>query len=318
MATAVLAALLLAGCGNGVQATDARRASDAPLTAYASEAEPSAEPSGDYVGVAGDLAKSVPAVAAACPALRAKRLPENPPADQIFFCTMATRPVAGDGEWMFAQVRRVTGGVEKLFAAYAHRDARLGQGACKADLPDPRVVWLHTEPIRMVHAPRDKCGKPTDVAREAFDSLTTEIVADVRMRQVQSQQSIDTGCSQQWKDMLSELARDSTAAPSGAPSPMPAGPAKVCRYTVQVDAQGSRVGELVSAQQLDAERVQAINTALAAARPDATCRRDEHHSFAVVTISTGGDELYAALDGCAVQQGNKWWRAGDDLRDLLR
>ncbi|MEO7631653.1 MAG: hypothetical protein ABIS44_09955 [Mycobacteriales bacterium] len=266
----------------------------------------------DYIGAA-EQVQSVPAIAAACPAARAARLPKDPPADRVHLCTIELRRVAGDGEWMFAQVRRVTAGADQLFTAYAGADEKHGDGACISILKDPRMIWLHTSPITMVRAPRDQCGFPRPDAEAAYEALTTELVSETRVRQIQSQVAIDSGCSQSWKDILSIEALAAKAAPAGAPSPLPPGATRLCRYAVRLDDTGDRVGELTSGERLTADRVRAINAALVAATPDTSCRRDGHQAFVVME-----SETYVALDGCAVQQGNQWWRATDELRALLK
>jgi hypothetical protein len=42
-----------------------------------------------------------------------------------------------------------------------------------------------------------------------------------------------------------------------------------------------------------------------------------HKEFALVWSPPNGGSTLVALDGCAVQQDGGWWRATDQLRELL-
>ncbi len=276
--------------------------------------------------VGGDVVPtpSTSAAAAACPGGSFRHLPAHPAGvAAAFVCTNDVRRVPGDGEWSVTIVSRATAGVDRLLRVYAAPDKPIpADVACTADLPDPRVVWLHlaSGAVVAVRAPRDACGKPTAEAVAAFDALALDVVREDRVVQVSSQLALDSGCAQQWKDMLRvEASMDAAPPATGSrPTPMPAGPARACVYEVDPASLGEVPdGDLVGARTLDARQVQAWDDALAAAHPDAACARDDHHRFAVIMPVVGGDETYVALDGCAVQQGSAWWRAGDGVRSAV-
>jgi hypothetical protein len=82
-----------------------------------------------------------------------------------------------------------------LIRAYEVPDASPTSAACTSDLPDPRVVWLHTGRSTVAaRAPRDACGKPTLEAQQAYGALKAQEVSSVKERQVTSQLSIDSTC----------------------------------------------------------------------------------------------------------------------------
>lgn len=129
---------------------------------------------------------------------------------------------------------------------------------------------------------------------------------------MQSQLSVDTGCSDSYKDVLAIEAGETprTASPPH-PRPVAAG-ALACTYDVASDLPE---GRLRSGRQLTDDEVARLDRGLATATVDATCTRTGHTAFAVV--STSGSGVVVALDGCAVQQDSRSWRVGDDVRRLL-
>jgi hypothetical protein len=240
-------------------------------------------------------------------------LPADAEPTSAHVCTTEIAPVAGDGEWLFTVTRRVTDGLPRLLEAYRTFDADRTDGPCTMELPDPRVVWLQigeaTVPVR---APYDECAKPIPAAVQAYDALVTVAESRQPVRQVKSQQAVDTGCEQDWKDMLAIEADASRPAPTTAPTPL-TGAVRVCTYDV-VEA---GVGRLTAGQTLTSDELAEVNAALAQASPDSSCRRDGHHRFALLLPTDNGEPTYVALDGCAVAQGLAWWRATDALRAAL-
>jgi hypothetical protein len=227
--------------------------------------------------------------------------------------------VPSDGVWTFQVVRRVTGGLDPLLAAYAVPDAGPAAPgtACSAVAWASLAVFLHNASgVRAVRAPQDDCGGPTSAARTAYESVTTTVVWEKKTRQIQSQQSVDSSCPDQFKDMLAidEQFQSSGRSPA-APRPV-AAPALECTYRVVVDAQGDRVGHLQSHRTLTADQLAAVNGALSHLRADPTCSRHEQTRFAVLGM-TREPTTYVAVDGCAVAQDSGWWRAGDNLRATL-
>lgn len=301
----VLLMLVVVGCGNSPTAV-VRNAPQLP------SGSPTSSPLPVPVSVSAD---------AACP----KQDPTHLQANQVnvtdaFVCREVDRKVPGDGVWLFQVVRRVTSGLNPLLAAYNAPDAGpAGPGvACTAELPDPLVVYLHSDTgVRAVRAPWTECRKPTTEAASAYLASRTTVVWEKKDRQTQTQMSIDSACSDAYKDTL---ALDETYNPNrtndaALPTAL-SGPVSVCTYRVQPDAQGDRIGHLDGHRSLTAEQILAINSAITHVRVDPRCSRHQQTRFAL--LSTGrGDPTVVALDGCAISQSNRWWRADADLRSAL-
>ncbi len=289
----LVTAAMVAGCGTPVAA--------------GTQPNPSVQASPTYTSVS---------AAIACPPV----VPVHWAADDgassgAYVCRTEVRDVPGDGSWQFQVVTGVTGGLDTLLHVYATPDAALGSGACTMELPDPLVVWLRGAETVAVRAPRDDCGKPTGEARAAYQGLTTVVLSTTRLTQVTSQLATDSGCSDSYKDMLS-IEESSGGPPQTAAQPQPVtSGTRVCFYRVAPDEQGDRVGHLTSTELLTQEQTDAINAALRVAVVDRTCGRHTHTHFAL--LSTAGGGTLVALDGCAVQQDQGWWRAGDPLRTAL-
>lgn len=178
------------------------------------------------------------------------------------------------------------------------------------------MVWLHGDDVVPVRAPRSRCGEPVDAARAAYDALFLQDVSVVRLRQVDSQLAVDSGCPERYKDTLAISEGDGGArATTARPRPL-AALTRECTYRVELDADGLRVGRLTAARTLTALQLARVNAALARVGPGGTCSRHGQTRFALLS-PPGGPGAVVALDGCAVQEDEGWWRAGDDLRALL-
>lgn len=293
---AAAAALLVSGCAGAASVAE---------PASAAHPQPAAQPES-----AVDLPAS--AVPTPCPTQDATHLPDGAAPASAYLCSSEIAAVAGDGEWMFAVTRRVTEGLPRLLKAYRTPDADRTDGPCLMDLPDPRVVWfqLGETPVP-VRAPYDGCAKPIPEATAAYDALVTVVEERRPVAQVRSQLAVDTGCAQEWKDVLAIEAADSHPVPTVAPTSL-SGTVRACGY----DVVGDWVGRLSAGRILSPDELKSVNAALAQARPDADCRRDGHRRF-VVLLPVDGEPTYVALDGCAVAQGSAWWRADDALRRAL-
>lgn len=239
-----------------------------------------------------------------------------------YICEQAARQVPGDGMWMFEDVKHVTDGLDQLISTYSMPDQTASPGsnfACSTVTYRGGIVWLHGTQTVAVRSPTDACGAPLPPAANAYAALITTIVSSQKLRQVQTQQSANTGCSDQYKDVLiyNGLAGDPSKT-EGGPQPIPdAGSFKACFYKTSQDAQGDPIGQLYGSKTLTSAERSAFNSALVAAFPDPTCKLADHTTFAVVTPSTPQGPTYLALDGCAVQQNEGVWRGSDALRAIL-
>lgn len=253
-----------------------------------------------------------------CPSDRAAHLGDSVEADEveIIICATEIRPVVGDGSWRYAVVHRVTGGVDELLAAYAQPDDDTELDICTSNYVDPGHVWLH-EPdgqVATVRAPTDRCH-PLDRAREAFRRLTTVLVAEERLDQTSTQLSDDTGCPDDWLDVLVDPADDHSADQPANPWQLHDGHMLACTY--QLTSHTDR-GQLIAARRLDRVTRADVNRELIQATIDESCAADTHSTFVVLAASSGFvQHTYVALDGCAVQQNLARWRSTEALRALL-
>lgn len=298
-AAAVLLVGALAGCAGGTAGVPLRT-----------------EPSGTVSP--STMTSTVTTVDDACPEQEAEHVPPALEVTDAYLCGTDVRAVPGDGQWQFRTVRRVTGDLSALIKAYEVADAGVTNGACTSDLPSPRVVWLHTRSATVAaRAPRDRCGKPTREARQAYDALPTQEVRSVEERQVASQLSVDSRCSDAYKDMIAIEDEDGAPKQTQAlPTPIGVG-ARLCSYEVRPDESGMRVGHLRAARVLSREQLDAFNAELRRAELDPTCSRQRHQHFALVVREASGLSTLVATDGCAVQQDGGWWRATPQLRALV-
>lgn len=249
----------------------------------------------------------------ACPDGEPVHLPaETGTIEAAYVCRSDYRPVPGDGEWSFDVVRGITDRLDELVQVYATADAPRS-GVCTTELPDPLVVYLHGARTLAVRAPLNACGKPTQAARAAYEALVTTVVSETKANRGRSQVSIDTGCSDDYKDMLAlEEPIESSAPPAATPEPLD-GNARACIYTVRGTED---VGHLSSTRTFTAGQLAELNEALAGSRADSSCSRHGHTRFTLIPGGQGMTTL-VALDGCAVQQDTGWWRATDRLRQLI-
>jgi hypothetical protein len=258
---------------------------------------------------------AVSTVADACPSLEPTHLDGD--GGQAYICSTDFRDVAGDGQWEYSVVQHVTGGLQALLDVYATKDAKIpADTACTAELPAPLVLWLHGSDVTAVRAPRDACNKPTLEARAAYDALQLTEVSSTKLRRITSQQSIDLGCSDQYKDMLTVYAQDRSQKSSKPHAEPIAVGSRTCVYDVKPGQGNTPVGELRTGHALTAAEVSSINAQLPEAAVDPSCTRIGHSSFALVA-GPRSSELLVALHGCAVQQGGDYWRASEKLRTLL-
>jgi hypothetical protein len=158
---------------------------------------------------------------------------------------------------------------------------------------------------------------PTAAAYKAYAGLLTEVVSERKLQHVQSELSIDSKCPESYKDVLALEEQDSRVQENSRALPNPvSGRASVCTYVVEVDKDGDRIGQLKSHHELDAAHLRALNVGLTKVTVDGTCSRHDQTGFALVD-SGRPDPLLIALNGCAVQEGHDWWRAGDDVRGAV-
>ena len=272
-------------------------------------------------------------IATACPGWSADPLrsvpvvrlpPDLGPVTDAFICSTTRKIVPDDGEWLFQEARRITGGLEELLHVYAMPDARptptddtsTVEQICLFSISITPPIWLHGAAVLAVRPPLGRCGNPIRGVNAALRRLTTQVVVSEPVRQVSSQLSIDSGCSDQGKNVMSIDAELGEPPSSESPQPLPIEPHLVCTYQVIESGDDWR---LIAADRIGPAQLEPINSALAESVPEASCRRGIESRYAVMYPAERDGEFatYVAVDGCAVQQDNRWWRASDQLRALL-
>lgn len=253
-----------------------------------------------------------------CPSDHAVHLGDGVEPDEVevIICSTEIRPVDGEGSWRYAVVRRATGGVEELLAAYVQPDDDTEVDVCTANFVDPGHVWVqHLDgQVVTVRAPKDRCH-PLDQATEAFHGLTSVVIAEERLDQTSTQLADNTGCPDDWLDVLADPVDDHSVGQPAAPWRLNDGRMLACSYELTSD---TTHGHLVAGRWLDRATRAAVNRELTRATVDESCVADAHSTFAVLAASSGFVEhTYIALDGCAVQQNMARWRGTDTLRALL-
>ena len=220
------------------------------------------------------------------------------PADAVLVsvkrCVSETRPVRGDGEWLVAIHQEATSHLDALADALRLPTVQppLFGGACPAIAYAPIVLQATDTAGRTIYPyiPLDACGVPLLAVTDAIDALPWTDVSTTKIRRVQSDLAVTSGCSDQWKPMIG-LTADDNGTRVTALDPAPAGrPLRVCHYDLDTDpanampgANGTmyRVGILVGASTMDAAAGGEFLAAVASA-PKATACAQPEAPFAVV------------------------------------
>ena len=269
-------------------------------------------------------------IAIACPGWSADPLhsvpeihlpPDFGPITNAFFCSTTRMIVPGDGEWLFQEARRITGGLDELLDVYARPDERptsdaTGGEACVLAITAVQPIWLHGSSVIAVRPPIGRCGNPIRGVGTALRQLTTEVIVSEPIRQVTSPLSLESGCDQETENFMTNRDYDSTIEPPvAAPEPLPLKPHLVCTFRQSPDGDWL----LAAAARFEPAQVARFNSALQTSHIDPACQRGSETMFTVLYLADEDGEFgtYVAVDGCAVQQRGSYWRASDVLRALL-
>lgn len=221
-------------------------------------------------------------------------------------CRDETRLIPGEGSWTVRITERADILAPELVDMLRRpSDPAPANGMCTAiGYVVPYVLLVNAEGKALLPAlPTEPCGKPRDEVTNFFDTLPYRTVTETRVRLVESQLSVDTGCDGNWKDVIA--IESPTPGPVTPTPPAPPSDIHVCVYTVAGDT-----GQLDSGFWLTEREASALRTALDAAGPAVPCDKP-HTRFAVLRSSSSGGMPAVELDGCF-----RFQREGNTLGQL--
>ncbi|WP_147431865.1 hypothetical protein [Motilibacter peucedani] len=220
-------------------------------------------------------------------------------------CRQITARRRSRGLWLETVTYDVVGGLGTLVDAYQHPDGPVGHGPCLA-IGYGALLVTFTTPFGDVEArePRGTCFAPVPAAVQAYQHLRLRKVRAVWERQISSQRALDSGCAEQWKNMIM-VERDRPAATAAPLDPL--GEQRVCIYRDVAPDSGGGDPELTAAGPSSRRDIATLVQRLHAGAP--TC------SAAVHTYAVLGEmqaDVYLALDGC---RGRALWDSGSGMLD---
>jgi hypothetical protein len=215
----------------------------------------------------------------------------------VLRCRSDIRDVPGDGRWMVLVAERADTPAPDLLDLLGQPSNPRSGGACPAMLVVPPYFALvdPTGKALLPTIPTDECGFPREQARTALEALPFRALSEKRVRQLESQQSIDSGCSESWKDELVIEGERATPGPATPVWPTPSDALRVCVY----DTGGAvePVGRFASGRTITGDAARTLSEALDKAGPATTCATP-HTRFAVVIRDGAAQRAVAELDGC--------------------
>ena len=227
---------------------------------------------------------------------------EGVPADfvtsWVLRCRTDARDLPGQGTWMVRIAERADTSAPELVDQLRRPSEPRSNGACTLELVVPPYFALVDSAGAAIRPaiPTDGCGKPRAEALKALEALPFRTLSETPVTQVRSQQSLDTGCSESWKDML-VIGADSAA--PGPARPLWSTPVSAVRVCVYDTSRGGEpeVGQFVSGRTVAGDAAKALLTVLDQAGPATPCTAS-HTRFAVLTVDGAADWPTVELDGC--------------------
>lgn len=219
-------------------------------------------------------------------------IPEDFVTAAVLRCRDEVRDVPGDGSWSVRVTERAdTPAAELVEMLRKPSDPLPDDELCPAvAYVPPYFLLVDADGRALVPAvPTSACGQPRPEVEDFLDGLDYRVVAETPVARTQSQESVDTGCTDAWKDGIA----------IGPPSPGPAAPSglagkiRVCVYGA-IEGEGTPVGHLEGGHTASETLVDVLDSA----GPAAPCDKP-HSRFAVLKPETG-DAAWAEveLDGC--------------------
>ncbi|TCO47358.1 hypothetical protein [Actinocrispum wychmicini] len=212
----------------------------------------------------------------------------------VLRCRSEVRDVPDKGKWAVRIEERADTAAPDLIAQLRRPSDPAWNGACSMELVVPPYFVLVDAAGKAIvpDIPRDGCRKPRREAIAAVNALPFHVVSETQVNQVQSQQSIESGCS--------DARKNTVALSEGRPgSPTPTWPKavttiRVCVYD-HVTVDSVPVGKLASARTVSGDAAKTLTDALDKAGPAAACTTQASR-FAY--LMAGGDGPTVELDGC--------------------
>lgn len=257
-------------------------------------------------------AEAYPVVEPTCPASDPHQLPEDSIAPHgsggvpqsfvtawVLRCRSDLRDKPGQGKWTVQVAERADAPATELVAELRRPSDPLTNAACTMELVVPPYFVLVDAAGKGVApaVPTDQCGKPRREALAALDKLAFRVISETPVNQVRSPRSVESGCSDTFKDMLTIEADRAKPAPARPAFEAPVGSLRVCLYE-RVVSKRDQVGSLLAARGLDGDAAKNLVAALDKAGPAAGCAVP-YERFAVLSSPDNvGGFAVAELDGC--------------------
>jgi hypothetical protein len=229
----------------------------------------------------------------------------------IYVCHGGSLTQEDGSVWSTVIVDQVVEGVAELLESSGRPDEPLTDLACTAEGYLTPIITVHSSSgVHNIAPPVDICGKPQSRWLAALHNLIVQKVREIPIEMTQSSLAIDTGCPDQFKDMMT---LEKPAKAKGSPDPLPESPLTMCVYK----SDSSDVGTLVAGLGLSSRAVAAINGIYPKIESDPECDPTDHHFFVILTGKMMG-WVQIGLDGCGVfgSPGGMWSGSGE-LRAYL-
>ncbi|MCX6422354.1 MAG: hypothetical protein NT180_08305 [Actinobacteria bacterium] len=228
----------------------------------------------------------------------------------IYICHGGSLTQEDGSVWSTAIVDQVVEGMAELLESSGRPDEPPTDLPCTAEGYLTPIITVHSSSgVRNIAPPVDICGKPQPRWLAALHSLMVQKVREVPIEMTQSSLVTETGCSYQFKDMLT---LEKPAKAKGSPDPLPESSMRMCVY----QSDQSDVGTLIAGLGLSARAVTAINGIYRKIELDPECDPTDHHLFVVLTGKIGWVQI--GLDGCGIfGSPGGLWAGSDELRAYL-
>jgi hypothetical protein len=226
------------------------------------------------------------------------RLPDEFVTAWVLRCRTETRDVPGQGKQAFRITERADTPAAELVAQLRRPSEPRTSGGCLAyGVGVPYFALVDAGGRALLPAvPADECGRPRREALQELQKLSFTPVSETPAGQAQSQTSVETGCPDKWKDMVTIEADRAKPGPARPLWPGTRSSVRVCGYD-QMSGKDVPGGQLRSGRTISGPAAADLLVALDKAGPAAPCALP-HSRFAVLTTDGTNIWAMAELDGC--------------------